>query len=113
MKPGQIWDLFDWYHGACFRCEAVRVPVALVGDMTAHDSTLPLYACHRCIFRMQQSHWFATGRRAWHLERLQLPPRGGSRRTRPLSLGWLRYRKWSSYDTDESRVAAGESSERT
>lgn len=27
MRSDQIWDLFDWYHGACFRCEAFRVPV--------------------------------------------------------------------------------------
>lgn len=93
MKPQEIWDLFDWYQGACFRCEAFPVPVALVGDMTAQDTAIPLYACHHCIFRMQQRHWFATGRRAWHLEGLQLPPRAGPRKTRPLATRWLRYVK--------------------
>ncbi|GHJ32996.1 hypothetical protein TPA0910_74290 [Streptomyces hygroscopicus subsp. sporocinereus] len=113
MRPRQIWDVFDWCQGACFRCEAVRVPVALVGEVTAHDETLPLYACHHCIFRMQQSHWFATGRRAWQLERLQLPPHGGSRRTRSLANRWLRHTKRSRYDMHVRRTGAGETSDRT
>jgi hypothetical protein len=73
VKPSHIWALFDWYQGACFRCEAVAVPVAHVGDITVRDNALPLFACHHCIFRMQQSHWFRTGRRAWPLRKLQLP----------------------------------------
>ncbi|XHM66162.1 hypothetical protein ACE6JH_04870 [Streptomyces nigra] len=93
MKPQQVWELFQWYRGACFRCEAVGVPVAIVGDIAAQDTTLPLYACHLCIFRMQQSHWFRTTSRAWPLERLQLPPREGKRAGRTAALRWLGYRK--------------------
>ena len=93
MKPAQIWDVFDWYRGVCFRCEAVGVPVALVGEMTAHETTLPLYACHHCVFRMQQSHWFATGRRAWALERLHLSPHQTSRTRRAQMRHWMRYYK--------------------
>ena len=93
MKPQQIWDLFDWFRGTCFRCEAVGVPVAIVGEITARETAQPLYACHLCIFRMQQSHWFALRRRAWPLEQLQLPPRQGRRVGRAASLRWLNYRK--------------------
>jgi hypothetical protein len=93
MKPGQIWELFDWIQGACFRCEAVHVPVAHVGDITVQDTALPLFACHHCIFRMQQSHWFRTGKRAWPLRRLQLPGPREPRASRPQLRRWLRYRK--------------------
>jgi hypothetical protein len=97
MKPAQIWEVFDWHRGTCFRCEAVGVPVAAVGDITAHGSTLPLYACHLCVFRMQQSHWFATGRRAWPLERLQLPPHSRPRASRPVLYTWWQYRRRTSF----------------
>lgn len=93
MKPTAIWDLFDWFHGACFRCEASGVPVAHVGDITVRETALPLFACHRCIFRMQQSHWFRTTRRAWPLRRLQLPASTEPRASRPQLGRWLGYRK--------------------
>ncbi|WP_216587745.1 hypothetical protein [Streptomyces brasiliscabiei] len=89
MKPQQLWDLFDWYRGACFRCEASGVPVAHVGDITVKDKALPLFACHRCIFRMQQSHWFRTTTRAWPLYRLQLPGPSEPRASRPQLGRWL------------------------
>lgn len=91
MKPQQIWDLFDWYRGTCFRCEALGVPVAHVGDMVVRGAALPLFACHHCIFRMQQSHWFRTTRRAWPLHRLQLPGPTEPRASRPQLDRWLLY----------------------
>lgn len=93
MKPSHIWALFDWYQGVCFRCEAVAVPVAHVGDITVKDKALPLFACHHCIFRMQQSHWFRTGRQAWPLRRLQLSGVTEPRASRPQLARWLGYRK--------------------
>lgn len=93
MTPSPIWQPFEWVRGACFRCEAVGVPVALVGDVTAYDRAMPLYACHFCIFRLQQAHWVATGRRAWPLERLLLPPCVKSRASRPLAKRWVCYQR--------------------
>ncbi len=95
MRPAQIWEVFDWYRGACFRCEAIGVPVAVIGDITAHGSTLPLHACHFCVFRMQQSHWFTTGRRAWQLDPLQLPPTATLRARRHQIWQWWNYFKRS------------------
>ncbi len=93
MTSTLIWEPFEWFHGSCFRCEALGVPVALVGDITMYDKAMPLYACHLCIFRLQQRHWVATGRIAWKLDRLQLPASAQSRASRPAVYQWWKYRK--------------------
>lgn len=93
MKPAQIWEVFDWYRGSCFRCEAVGVPVAAIGDITMYDKVMPLHACHLCVFRLQQAHWTATGRRAWPLKELTLPPDTTARALRPLRNRWACYRR--------------------
>lgn len=91
MTSDPLWQPFQWFRGSCFRCEAIGVPVALVGDITMYDKAMPLYACHLCIFRLQQAHWLATGRRAWPLYELSLPSSPDARVSRPLLTRWARY----------------------
>lgn len=95
MTPTTVWQHFDWFRGTCFRCDTTGIPVAHVGDVTSYGKPMPLYACHLCIFRLQQRHWIETGRQAWPLHLLQLPPSTRNRAHRPTWCSWLRYRKRS------------------
>jgi hypothetical protein len=89
LKPLALWECFEWRLGSCFKCEAVGVPVALVGALGLEGAReVPLHACHPCVFRLQQRHWALTGRPAWrtpaHADTEPPPgvPRGRHRRRR-------------------------------
>ncbi|MEU6376542.1 hypothetical protein [Streptomyces sp. NPDC046909] len=62
LRPEELWSRFDWQHGNCFRCEQTGVPVAEIGDITVADVTFSLFACQRCVFRLEQLHWTMSER---------------------------------------------------
>ncbi|MEU6379467.1 hypothetical protein [Streptomyces sp. NPDC046909] len=57
LRPEELWSRFDWRIGSCFRCEQTGVPVAEIGDITVAEVPFSLYACQRCVFRLEQLHW--------------------------------------------------------
>lgn len=62
LRPEELWGRFDWQVGSCFKCEQTGVPVAEVGDIAVADVVFPLFACQRCVFRLEQLHWTMSER---------------------------------------------------
>ena len=51
-----MWDRFDRQGGSCFTCEQTGFPVAEVGDVAVAGVLFPLFACQRCVSRLEQLH---------------------------------------------------------
>ncbi|MFC8520136.1 hypothetical protein [Streptomyces sp. NPDC057257] len=62
MRPEELWSRFAWHDGSCFRCEQRGIPVAEIGDIAVAGETFPLFACQRCVFRLEQLHWTMSER---------------------------------------------------
>jgi len=73
IGPVDLWARFAWTRGTCFRCETKGVPVATVGAIEVREIPVELRACHYCVFRLEQLHWFEVGRRRLRRDQSETP----------------------------------------
>jgi hypothetical protein len=53
VRPTELWQRFTWSPGECFKCERSGVPVTALGTLEGVDSSVELFACKACTFRLE------------------------------------------------------------
>jgi hypothetical protein len=74
LKPSELWSRFDWQRGNGFKCDRTDLPVAEIGEIQSAEHVFCLFACHQCVFRLEQLHWAMRERAARRQYASPTPP---------------------------------------